>query len=107
METKHTPGPFIAWDDGRTIGIEGQEGADGWPVPIAIAEIVDHGDMADPAQMLADQALLTAAPELLEALERAYSLLTELRAHDLDGMEDIETLAMVEHAIAKAKGESK
>lgn len=72
----HTPGPFTAWADGRTIGIEGPEG-----FPIAIAEVVDHGDMADEAQLLADQSLFAAAPDMLAALKHMRSAYGKL--HDI------------------------
>jgi len=63
-QTSHTPGPWIAWDDGRSIGI-----ADASGEPIQIAEIVDGADMADPDQLLADQRLIAAAPRMLAALQ--------------------------------------
>lgn len=61
---KHTPGPWIAWDDGRSIGIEGPNDE-----IIQIAEVVDHGDMTSESQMLADQGLIAAAPAMLAALQ--------------------------------------
>lgn len=62
---RFTRGPWMAWDDGRTIGIEGPDGE-----PFAVAEIVDHGDMADPAQLLADQRLVSEAPSMCITLQR-------------------------------------
>ncbi len=64
--TTYTQGPYIAWDDGRTIGIETDDGE-----PFAIAEIVDHGDMTSEEQMLADQGLFAASFEMLQALKLA------------------------------------
>ena len=58
-----------AWDDGYTVGVASDEGE-----PIAVLEIVDHGDMADPAQLRADQALVAAAPELLAALKHLVTI---------------------------------
>src|SRR5690554_2519550 len=56
---------------------------------------------------LADRmALIGAAPELLAALERADSLLSDLRAHELDDPKDIETLDMIAKAIAKATSQA-
>ena len=62
----HTHGPWVAWDDNRTIGIVDADGE-----PFAIAEVVDHGDMAAEDQLLADQRLITSAPILLAALIEA------------------------------------
>lgn len=59
----HTHGPWVAWDDGRTIGIVDTDGE-----PFAVCEIVDHGDMAAEERLLADQRLVTAAPTLLAVL---------------------------------------
>jgi hypothetical protein len=64
MNAQHTPGPWVAWDDGVTVGIETDDGN-----PIAVAEVIDNSDWADEGQMRADQALITAAPDLLAALE--------------------------------------
>lgn len=68
MTAKHTPGPWIAWDDNRTIGIEDADGE-----PIAIAEIVDHGDATNEAQLLCDQALIAEAPAMLATLREAVA----------------------------------
>lgn len=47
-------------------------------------------------------ALIHSAPQLLAALKRADALLTDLRAYDLDGAEDIETLKMIDDAFFQA-----
>lgn len=91
---KHTPGPWIAWDDGRTVGIESADGE-----PIAILEIVDHGDMADPAQIAADQMIAAAAPDLLAACE---AVLAEFPALDSKRIESVKRICR--EAIAKAGG---
>ena len=53
----HTPGPYVLWDDGRTIGIESADVDEkGETFPIAVWEVVDYGDMAAPEQLAADQA---------------------------------------------------
>lgn len=98
--TKHTPGPFVAWDDGRTIGIEcGGE-------PFAIAEIVDHGDMADPAQLVADQGRVVLAlnchDDMLEALKDALMVLQSAAAADPTWTQAAMARDDVSAAIAKA-----
>lgn len=94
MLTKHTPGPWVAWDDGRTIGIVDAEGE-----PLAVAEVVDYGDQTDELQILADQGLIAAAPEMLRALVAAADALTPPRND-----EEAETLATIRAAIRGATG---
>lgn len=98
----HTPGPFFAWDDGRTIGIVAEPDGD----PIAIAEVVDHGDMASEEQLLADQRLFAASDKLLAALKLAEKhvdhVCGETTEADLpDWFEDLKT---IRSAIAAAEG---
>lgn len=69
--TTYTKGPYVAWDDGRSIGIVGQDGE-----PLQIAEVVDHGDMVDEDQMLADQRLFAASFDMAQALKMARDAMT-------------------------------
>lgn len=93
----HTPGPWFAFDDGRTVGIcvDGE--------PIAVAEVVDHGDMADAAQIRDDLHLIAAATELLAALERAIPHI----GVGYSGIQRASVMKDVRAAIAKARGDDK
>lgn len=92
----HTPAPWFAWDDNRTIGIVGEDGE-----LFAVCEIVDHGDMADERLLLADQRIVAAAPTMLRALVAAADALTPPRNN-----EEAETLATIRAAIADATGQT-
>ena len=94
----HTHGPWVAWDDNRTIGIVDADGE-----PFAIAEVVDHGDMAAEDQLLADQALITAAPDMLAALKAADRFMGGFEGDEMQDEID-ERLALIRAAIAKAEG---
>jgi len=93
MSTKHTPGPWAAWDDGATIGIETDEGE-----PLAVAEVLDYGDSAAPGQLAADQRLIAAAPDMLVALKK---LVNSFEKHRPKAYWDA-----ARAAIAKAEGRS-
>lgn len=105
---KPTPGPWFAADDGREIFIKGEG-----DFPIQIAEVVDGGDCADEMQLRADQRLIAAAPDLLEAVIALLpSNLGSLHPDDFDDDFIIPvdmTAAEVRKAraaIAKARGEA-
>lgn len=68
IEWGGTPGPWVAWDDGRGIGID-----DGHGEPIQIAEIVDGADLASEAQLAADQRAIAKVPEMVAALRRVIA----------------------------------
>lgn len=108
---KHTPGPFYAWDDGRTIGIVAEPDGD----PIAIAEIVDHGDMADEEQLLADQRLFASVLDLLDATKAMLACVKDALQDDyLDASSEAgailcgdvmaDAIHAAQKAIAKAEG---
>jgi hypothetical protein len=93
--TTHTPGP---WHVHTNIGRKGETGviADGAPCIIAIM-----GNQKEwPAETANNAQLIAAAPELLEALEEALSVMGEWGE---DG--DPEWAEQARAAIAKAKGE--
>lgn len=100
MTTSHTPGPWKVFDpmvDGDTYGIDGADGT----------AVVYYGyrDTEDGIPKKADACLIAAAPDLLLALERITSsyrsLLARRPVRDVD-----ETLAEVDAALAKARGET-
>lgn len=93
MNTKHTPGPWKATEsfapDGSSRGLHIRA----WRNHVAYMPGVGHQDFADAA-------LIAAAPELLEALQRIVRAGDRLSInHPLDGLVD-EARA----AIAKATG---
>ena len=55
MTQTHTPGPYVIWDDRYTVGFNDDN------FPVAILEIVDHGDRATPALLAADTRFVHAA----------------------------------------------
>jgi hypothetical protein len=104
-----TPGPWIAWDDGYTVGIV-RDGK-----PFAVAEVVDHGDITDPAQLLGDQLLVTAAPDMLAALKEAIHAVAaykgRLSVSPIKGSMDLAAKAerlqrRIDATLAKAEGRS-
>ena len=96
MNTKHTPGPWVAWDDGVTIGMSEADGGE----PLAVAEVLDYGDLVPPGQLAADQRLIAAAPDLLAACD-ALTLWNDGYAdRDLNAC-----IALAVAAIAKATGQ--
>jgi hypothetical protein len=119
MTAKHTPGP---WELLRG-GIEVQSETNnheihafvvGIPVPIAEVHRNMHVEHDDPvgeyvmskAEGLANAALLTAAPDLLAALEDACNVMAAIVTGDLDGLSpNSPALIEARAAIAKAKGE--
>ncbi len=85
VDEKQTPldGPMFA--DGATV--RGPlMGAN-----VALADMIFGSD----AQRHERARLFALTPQLVEALTRADDLLSQLRAHDLDDAEDIETLALI------------
>ena len=93
MSGKHTPGPWVVWDDGVTIGIETDDGN-----PIAVAEVIDNGDLCDLGQLAADQRLIAAAPDMLVALKNLVNSFEKHRPK--------EYWDAARAAIAKAEGRS-
>lgn len=91
MTASHTPGPWVA--KGRYIGVENHMSY--------IAECRDYnGNWTNAPIAVANARLIAAAPELLHALELARD---HLEVSNYEGKED-ETLALINAAIAKAKG---
>ncbi len=97
--TKHTPGP---WADGDTRHIMAAVGNNS----VLIAEVhhaIHDTPLLTKEQGRANAALISAAPEMLEALESALALIESgtLRiSHDVD----TSAVSKVKSAIAKAKG---
>lgn len=88
-QTKHTPGPWVI-NGGEWVDAENN----------SVCRIVSN--------IPANAALISAAPEMLEALESALERIGILlkRADLLDERNAIATVLKIENAIAKARGES-
>jgi hypothetical protein len=87
-EVKYTPGPWKA--DGTRVVANKK----------AVALVVSLAEYAHP-----DTYLIAAAPELLEALEQAHTLLGELLIDNVLGEDVIPVHDAMMAAIRKAKGE--
>ena len=99
--SRHTPGPWMAQiareETGfRMVRTYVLDGASGDP----IAHVQANGM----AEEEANARLIAAAPDLLDALRKAQSLLVELRAHELTDADDVEVMAAIEAVIVKATG---
>lgn len=99
MMTNHTPGPWKVHDEYGSIGsITNADGS----IVVAQAQQVEPRSQA---VRVANAHLIASAPDLLLALERITSsyrsLLTRRPVRDVD-----ETLAEVDAAIRKARGET-
>ena len=96
---KHTPGPWIA----RKTGGAGWPGQRGW----AIDYNEDQEQVTDFVYEEADDRLIAAAPDLLEALERlqcaAYNIGGE---HVTDHQQLIDAADFAQSIIARARGEA-
>lgn len=95
-EAKHTPGPWFSMDDrdGNIRGLRGRHG------PESVNVVNWNGiSRASSANGQANARLISAAPELLEALEAITAL------YDTDeGCRSIPEYTAARAAIAKAKG---
>lgn len=99
--TRHTRGPWQHHD--RFITAPDPKGKH---FDIYIAEIVeedDEGRRATRAQQRANARLISAAPEMFEALELCEDVLSELARLD-DGTPSISALHMARDALSKASG---
>ena len=100
-ETKHTPGPW-------QIGTPGPNGcytvgtAQGLMTAVIAESLHDNPEVA-----LADASLVSASPELLEALEELKDLFEMFGMLSFQDPGEGSTAWKVNQAIAKAKGENK
>jgi hypothetical protein len=88
---KHTPGPW--YSDQRELDFV--RDADGELVAVALHKRV-HKPERSVEECAANTCLITAAPEMLEALKQAHSMIQD---HDFGG-----AIITIEDAIAKAEG---
>jgi hypothetical protein len=99
--TRHTPGP---WDYDMDYIVAPDP--DGRHPDIYIAEIAhsdDEGRIASPQQQDANRRLIAAAPDLLEALQRAEFLMRRVYEGDHHALENLlSAAAQARAAIAKA-----
>ena len=109
METRHTPGPWVAALEGNLRPLIIQD-LTGRPIPIASIIHQGGGDF-DPSETTQVNAhLIAAAPELLAALRRAVPWLGKLIAdgghlQSVCPNDAIGALQQAEAALARAKGE--
>lgn len=98
MTTKHTPGPWAVRYD---YVVQAPSFDDGRLVPVA----QPYGVNSDGTDLFANARLIASAPDLLLALERiASSYRALLGRHPVRDVS--ETLAEVDAALAKARGET-
>ena len=101
MVTKHTPGPWVA-DDNEGFSMwkiySRMSPSGSWVQGPCVAKVIGDSAEAD-----ANARLIAAAPELLEALEKALDALGGNDPYDL-GYDD-SICGYIRAAIAKAKGE--
>src|ERR1700679_4257089 len=101
QEHNYTPGP---WQDNDAGLIYGQVSGDEDAAPF-VCDVCDS-PLDYTEQEKANARLITAAPELVEALELCEDVLSELARLD-DGTPSISALNAARKAIAKAKGGAK
>ena len=89
----HTKGPWIASCDGMHSTL----------IRKVLVSPKNHSELGDAA---ADAHLIAAAPDLYEACQEAYGVLTEPGMMDVDEWKvwQKRTIAMLDAAITKAKG---
>lgn len=90
MSAKHTPGPWVTGQHGGVIDPRG----------CAVAKVQEMPGQ-DCGEVEANASLISAAPDLLAAIEAALALLQDPDATDTDAFR---VEAMLEAAILKAKG---
>lgn len=101
MMSKHTPGPWAMPDSGQgRISKVGANG--GWDGLIATADCGDYARSRE--EGLANARLIAAAPNLLEALKTARSMLA-ICAGPIPSNDERDAIAWADAAIAKATGE--
>ncbi len=94
MNSKHTPGPWHLSEEGRPVGADGQM--------VGEMSALMPFTMEEHARIIADRQLVTAAPELLEALRDIESNLTGSG----DAWRWKDKLPKIRAAIIKATGET-
>lgn len=105
LKTKHTPGPWIAAIDPGITTTNGKCKVFGAKSPFFV--VIDG--LTDYREELATARLISAAPEMLEALEALLEVLGVLRQSGVNVLavpQAVEARALAHKAIAKARGES-
>lgn len=99
MNSKHTPGPWHLNEEGRPIGADGR--------PVGEMSALMPFNLEEGARISADRQLMTAAPELLNALRSAvFSLTWHIEGQGRGVAMDAEILQRARAAITKATGET-
>lgn len=113
MNTKHTPGPWVAQRDWESVYSPDPEELEEYmkrPITVIKSLAVDK-NVASCHDLFefnpADAQLIAAAPELLEALVEAEKIITDFDDRDELAIEDVGVLKSIRAAIAKAYGEVK
>jgi hypothetical protein len=101
MQNKHTPGPWHTYNMGHGQGNPWEVWPDKGLTPIC--RLISGGVARGNFEGHANARLIAAAPELLEALERAAPCL-QAAVEALQSKEDAACLKQVRGAINKAKG---
>lgn len=100
-EFKGTPGPWIASASDRSIGPICRDDDQSYGMILPVAWVEFDGK---PGHHQANANLISAAPELLEALQRFYNWYDALYGDDLNYTGE-HPIAVAKAAIAKALGE--
>jgi hypothetical protein len=103
--SRHTPGP---WETGGVMTLV-QVRPEGWNVPLCIADCHTKNAPENEAERCANAALISAAPELLAACERALPWIGKLIADgghmaSVAPNDAVRAMQMLEAAIKKAGG---
>ncbi len=96
--SKHTPGPWTIDDTGMYLQVRGNLSDRKHMAHEEVVARVSHWD---------DARFITAAPEMLEALETVIGVMSHRPVFGPDGLtgHEVEMLTMIRQAIAKAKGD--
>lgn len=108
-DAKHTPGPWKMWPANGQDDASGRPMVTDEPGEVGIAHVIQRmrePDTLYPKEAEANCRLIAAAPELLEALERALPLVQLLGAKMNNPKQVADTTEAIFAALAKAKGES-
>jgi hypothetical protein len=90
-KSAHTPGPWVVHEDDMGLSIHARD--------LLVADLVQHDEVD------ANAALISAAPDLLAALERLLEHGERLNIYSQAG-EDAQVIAQAKAAVAKARGKA-
>jgi hypothetical protein len=103
METKHTPGPWVGWEEGDAIYIAGNpSGVIGGMRKLAYMVDTWAGHQTTP-----NARLIAAAPDLLFAAQLAEGVLSRQNECEVSTVSAADALLRLRRAIASATGAPK